>query len=124
MSHPQELLDYWSDAETWFKSHEPEDWPVSEETASMFLGHLHRLQPVAATGNDLANYAMATIYHLELIYPDDVTREKRISEDRETKTTLLCECAENGMVAAFDNLVTSGIDISATLLGRQPMTMA
>ena len=74
----------------------------------MFQRHLDRLKPVAEAGNDFAKYAIATIYHLELIYPDDATREERSSEDRATMTQLLCECAENGMGAAFDNLVTSG----------------
>ena len=108
MSHPQELLDYWADTEAWSKSHDPEDWPVSRDTASMFQRHLDRLKPVAEAGDDFAKHAMASIYLLELIYPDDATREERSSEDRATMTRLLCECAENGMGAAFDNLVTSG----------------
>jgi hypothetical protein len=108
MSHPQELLDYWADSEAWSKSHDPEDWPVSRDTASKFQRHLERLNPVATAGNDLAKYAMASIYLLELTYPDDATREKCSSQDRAKMTQLLCECAENGMGVAFDNLVTSG----------------
>ena len=108
MSHPQELLDYWADTEEWSRSHDPEDWPVSQETASLFQRHLDRLSPLADDGNDFARYAMASIYHLELLYPNEATREERSSEDRATMTRLLCRCAENGMGAAFDNLVTSG----------------
>lgn len=108
MSHPQELLDYWADTDAWTMSHDPDDWPVSRETVSMFQRHLDRLKPVADAGNDFAKYAMASIYLLELIYPDDTTREERFAEDRMTMTRLLCQCAENGMGAAFDNLVTSG----------------
>ena len=52
MSHPQELLDYWADSEVWTKSHDPEDWPVSQETVSMFQRHLDRLSPLADDGND------------------------------------------------------------------------
>lgn len=74
----------------------------------MFQRHLERLRPVADAGNDVAKHAMATIYLLELIYPDEATREERFPVDRATMTQLLCDCAENGMEAAFDNLVTSG----------------
>lgn len=74
----------------------------------MFQRHLDRLKPVAEAGDVFAKYAMASIYLLEFIYPDDDTREERSSKDRAKITQLLCECAENGMGAAFDNLVTSG----------------
>ncbi len=109
MNHPQELLDYWADAEDWSRSHDPDDWPVSEEIAKMFEGHIDRLRPNADAGNDFARYAIASIYHLELIYPDDKTRQERFSEDRVTMTKLLCQCAENGLGVAFDNLVVSGV---------------
>ncbi len=108
MNHPKELLDYWVDTEVWTKSHHPEAWPVSQETVTMFERHIDRLKPIADAGNDLARYAIASIYHLELIYPDERTRERRSAKDRETMTRLLCQCAENGLGAAFDNLVTSG----------------
>lgn len=108
MNHPVELTDFWAYREAWSKSHEPEDWPVSQEAANMYRWHLDRLAPLAESGNILAKYAMASIYLLDLLYPDIATREKNIKEDSTTMTRLLCECAENGMVFAFDNLVTSG----------------
>ena len=109
MKHPRQLLDFWADQEAWIETPSPTDWPVSEETAELFLSHLNRLRPVAESGNDHARYAMASIYLLQLIYPDKVTREERFEHDQMTMTQLLCQCAENGMSAAFDNLVTSGI---------------
>ncbi|MCB1079107.1 MAG: hypothetical protein KDM64_14900, partial [Verrucomicrobiae bacterium] len=89
-------------------THDPNDWPVSRETAALFRAHLDRLAPIADAGDGFAKYAMASIYHLELIYPDEPTREERWAEDRATMTRWLCECAENGMAEAFDNLVVSG----------------
>jgi hypothetical protein len=86
MSHPQELLDYWADTEAWSKSHDLGAWPVSRETASMFQQHLDRLKPVAETGDYFAKYAMASIYHLELVYPDDTTRDELSSKDRTAMT--------------------------------------
>ena len=109
MKYPQELQNFWADAEKWSKVHAPEDWPVSAETAELFENHLSRLQPVADSGDDYACYAMASIYLLELIYPDEATRDERFDRDRVTMTALLYRCSENGMVAAFDNLVTSGV---------------
>ena len=108
MNHPQELLDFWADQEAWSKAHDPEEWPVSQEAAEIFSSHLVLLQPVAEGGNDYARYAMASIYLLELIYGDEVIREERFEQDQATMTQLLCQCAESGMSAAFDNLVTSG----------------
>lgn len=108
MNHPQELLNYWADIEAWTQTHDPFDWPVSLDSASMFQRHLERLAPVAEAGNNFARYAMASIYLLEVLYPDEQTREERLAEDRAKMTRLLCQCAENGLVAAFDNLVTSG----------------
>lgn len=109
MNHPEELLDYWADCEEWTKSHDPDDWPVSQEAVAMFQRHMDRLSPLAEDGNDFARYAIASIHHLELLYPDEATREARFSEDRAEMTRLLCQSAENGMEAAFDNLVTSGM---------------
>lgn len=101
MSHPQELLEFWRDCEAG-------DWPVSQETVTVFQRHIDRLAPIADAGNDLARYAIASIHLLELLYPDEQTRENRIEEDREKMTQLLFQCAENGMVIAFDNLVVCG----------------
>ena len=109
MNYPQELLDYWADTNARVTSGEAQEWPASKETVSRYKRHLEKLKPIADAGNDLAKYAIASIYHLELIYPDEATLEQRYSEDRATMTQLLFQCAENGMVIAFDNRVTSGV---------------
>lgn len=106
--HPQQLLDYWADVEVFRTTHDPEDWPVSEEIAETYKAHLISLKPLADSGNDLARYAIASIYLLGLAYSDEEAREKCEEEDHAKMTQLLCQCAENGMSVAFDNLVTSG----------------
>ena len=109
MNYPKELHDFWADWETWGKAHNPEDWPVSTDAAAMFERHLKCLQSVADSGDDNARYAISSIYLLNLIYSDVSTRAERYDRDRSTMTELLYQCARNGMVVAFDNLVTSGV---------------
>lgn len=52
---------------------------------------------------------MAMIFLLELLYDDDATRSSRIENDSILMTDQLSQCAENGLVSAFDNLVTCGV---------------
>ena len=108
MNHPQELLDYWQDMEAWGKSHDPSDATVSPGTADSFGRHVERLTPLADSGNDLARYAIASIHLVGLLYPDEETRASRIERDQAEMTLLLCQCAEGGMIVAFDNLVVLG----------------
>ena len=108
MNHPHELLDYWQEMDSWGKNHDPSYETVSAETAVRFGRHVERLTPLADGGNDLARYAIASIHHLGLLYPDEEVRTARIELDQAEMTRLLCQCAEGGMIAAFDNLVTSG----------------
>ncbi len=108
MNHPRELLDCWQDMDSWGKSQNPSAVTVSAETAIKFRRHVERLTPLADGGNDLARYAIASIHLLGLLYPDEETRASRIERDQAEMTRLLCQCAEGGMIAAFDNLVVLG----------------
>jgi hypothetical protein len=81
---------------------------VLSETAIKFRRHVEHLTPLADGGNDLARYAIASIHLLGLLYPDEETRASRIERDQAEMTRLLSQCAEGGMVAAFDNLVVLG----------------
>jgi hypothetical protein len=94
--------------DSWGKNRDPSYEIVSAETAVRFGHHVERLTPLAEGGNDLARYAIATIHLLGLLYPDEETRASRIERDQAEMTRLLCQCAEGGMIAAFDNLVVSG----------------
>ena len=112
MTHPQALLDYWADFEAWGKSRDPSEGPVSQETATRFRNHIKCLEPLTPQSN-FAKYAIASIYLVELIYSNEESKRATVASDRNRMTQLLCECAEDGMVTAFDNLVTSGIGIDA-----------
>lgn len=108
MKHAQELLDYWKEMDSWGKNHDPSYGTVSAETAIKFARHVERLTPLADGGNDLARYAIATIHLLGLLYVDEETRTSRMERDQAEMTRLLCQCADSGMIAAFDNLVVAG----------------
>ncbi len=104
-----EILEFWSDLGKHSEYLDPIGGFVSPEFVLRFHHHLERLQPLADNGNDHARYAIAVVFLLELIYDNDETRSRRIENDQIAMTELLCQCAENGLATAFDNLVTRGV---------------
>ena len=112
MEHPEALKDYWTDLEKWLEDRpdpHSDEWHVSEKWAEQFQRHLENLRPLATEGNLEAQHAMASIYLVGMLYPDEETELERRVADRKSMTALLVSAARGGLVGAFDNLVTSGV---------------
>ena len=91
-------------------------WYVTPEWAKQFREHLARLLPLAAAGNPWAQYSVANIYMCGYLYTTESEAIANHHKDSTEMSGWLERAAQQGFVAAVDNLITNGVGPEAERL--------
>lgn len=111
-----EILAFWADCEAVGVVNDLEQWHITPESAEKFQRHLLTLTPHAEGGNPLAQYSIAAILMIGYCYASAEQHLANHDRDAAVMTSWLVRCARQGLVAAVDNLVTSGVGPEAERL--------
>ena len=93
-------------------------WYITEAWAEKFRGHFAALLPLAEVGNPLAQYHIAGLLMFGYCYESQRECEQNYSTDMVQMSAWLERAARQGVVAAVDNLITSGVGTEAERLRK------
>lgn len=114
---PSEVTAFRQDRESLSVINDLEHWYVTERWAGKFREHLSQLQPLAESGNILAQYSVACIHMLGYCYAsEEAFMSNWLSLDAPEMSKWLIRAARQGYLCALDNLCTTGIGPEADLV--------
>jgi len=91
-------------------------WHISKKWADVFKKHLEILTPIAINGDALAQYSVGAIYLIDCLYDNEEEAISNSKRNRVEMSKWLELAAKQGVLAAIDNLISSGIGMESDRL--------